>query len=185
MQCKEIDNLIMKYLDGNISELEMEQIIKHKDKCTRCNMEFELLRDAIDIIEEMPEIEVPDGFEVRVMNTIKNTKPQALSVRAMLLWILGLAGLTVFMFNILSLFVIPSIKSSGIEIIIVNMYVYVSTLIVNMIEDFLLGASLLISKILISKDVFFRQILLLLIVSLGLLVSLNVTLARRLKIQQK
>ena len=48
MQCKEISSLVMKYFDGNISELEREMIIRHNDKCSVCAEEFALLRQAID-----------------------------------------------------------------------------------------------------------------------------------------
>jgi len=60
----------MKYFDGNISELEREMIIRHNEKCNRCAEEFEILRNAIDTLEELPEIEVPAGFESRVMEGI-------------------------------------------------------------------------------------------------------------------
>ncbi len=51
MQCKQINNHMMKYFDGNISELETEQLMRHLQKCTICADEFEVLREALFEIE--------------------------------------------------------------------------------------------------------------------------------------
>ena len=51
----------MRYFDGNISELELEMIV-NITKCRRCAEDFEVLKEAIDTLEELPEIEVPAGF---------------------------------------------------------------------------------------------------------------------------
>ncbi len=185
MQCREIDALVMKYLDGNISEIEMELIKKHNENCASCAEEFAVLSDAIYTLEELPDIEVPEGFTARVMSSIKEQKRFALTPQIVLLWIIGLAGLAVFMINVVMFAVIPAIKSSGILIAAYNIMVYSGTIISNAIKDFFVFGSLALSKLLIFRTILLSEYLVFVVASIGVFIAANMLIVRTLKLQQK
>lgn len=67
MDCKMSDMLIMKYMDGELSENEAKMLNAHILDCEACRKEFYLYDSMIKEFEAMPEICAPDGFELEVM----------------------------------------------------------------------------------------------------------------------
>ncbi|HOR86617.1 MAG TPA: hypothetical protein PLL98_09040 [Bacillota bacterium] len=157
MQCKEINRLIMKYFDGNISELEKEMIIKHNDRCSCCAEEFTLLKEAIDSLSELPEIEVPTGFVLRVMEGIRTREKYSANPKAAAFWLVSIFGLIVFGWNIFVFSVIPFVKESGTLIAVNNVLIYGFNIISSVLREVLITVSVLLGKILILRNVLLRD----------------------------
>lgn len=157
MQCKEINNLIMKYFDGHISELEYEMIIKHNEKCTDCALEFRILKDAICTLEELPEVEVPEGFESRVMEGIKASTVYSMNPKVLFFWLISVLGLMVFAWNMLSFVVIPFIRDSGVLIMAQNLIIYGINFISDILKNVLVVLSVMLGKILILRNILLRD----------------------------
>jgi len=157
MQCNEINSLVMKYFDGNISELEREMIIKHNDKCDRCAEEFSLLREAIDTLEEFPEIEVPVGFESRVMEGIKAQRVYSTSPQVVAFWLISVLGLMVFAWNMVTFVAIPFVRESGMLIAAQNIFIYGVSVVSSILREVLVTISVLLGKILVLRNVLLRD----------------------------
>ncbi len=185
MQCREIENLVMKYLDGNISELEMEKITRHNEVCPKCALEFEVLSDAIYTIEEFPDLEVPEDFTSKVMNNIRNQKHYELNNQTMLLWLIGMAGLAVFMLNVFYHVVLPTIKSSAIFASLVDKLALIANWTMSGIKDIFLTCTVVISKLVVFRNILLRDYLTLLIAGGIIFIMVNILLVKTLKVQQK
>jgi len=159
MQCKEISNLVMRYFDGDISELEREMIIKHNEKCKSCAAEFQLLRNAIDALEGLIDLEVPAGFESRVMEGIRTRKVYSTNPRVVALWFVSILGFMVFAWNIAIFSVVPFIRESGILIAAQNMIIYIVGFVSGILREVLIKASVLFGKILVLRTVLLRDYL--------------------------
>lgn len=157
MQCKEINSLVMKYFDGNISELEREMIIKHNEKCSCCAEEFAVLREAIDTLEVLPEIEVPAGFESRVMEGIRNCREYSTSPKVVAFWLISILGLMIFGWNMITFVAIPFIRESGMLIAVRNIIIYGFNFISEILREVLVAASVLLGKILVLRNVLLRD----------------------------
>lgn len=157
MQCREVNDLVMKYFDGCISELEYEMILKHNEKCTDCALEFQVLKEAICTLEELPEVEVPEGFEGKVMEGIKASRTYSVNLKVLLFSLISVMGLMVFAWNMMSFVIIPFVKDSGIFIIAQNLIIYGFTFVSNLLRDMLITGSVLLGKILVLRNVLLRD----------------------------
>lgn len=63
MQCKEARMLISPYIDGMLRKGEQELFEKHIETCGACRKELEDIKDVVAEIGELPERELPQGFE--------------------------------------------------------------------------------------------------------------------------
>jgi predicted anti-sigma-YlaC factor YlaD len=157
MQCKEINDLVMKYFDGIISELEREMIIKHNEKCSSCAEEFALLREAIETIEILPEIEAPAGFELKVMQSIKNQGAYYTNPKIVALWLISILGLMVFAWNMVTFVAIPLLVNSGILIAAQNVIIYGLNFVSGILSDLIVTISVFFGKILVMRNVLLRD----------------------------
>ncbi len=157
MQCKEVNSLVMKYFDGNISELETEMIIKHNERCSCCAEEFALLRDALGALSELPEIEVPYGFTIKVMEGVRARGKQMADTKTAALWLVSALGVIIFGWNILVCAIIPFIKESGALIAFNNLIIYGFNLISGILGEVLITVSVLLGKVLIFRNVLMRD----------------------------
>ncbi len=157
MQCMEISNLVMKYFDGNISELEREMIIKHNEKCSSCAEEFGMLRQAIDTLEELPELEVPVGFEARVMEGIMNQKAYFTNPKIVVFWLVSVLGLMIFAWNMVTFVAIPFVRESGLLIAAQNVIIYGVNMVSGFLSSLLVITSVLLGKILVIRNVLLRD----------------------------
>ena len=157
MQCKEINSLVMKYFDGNISELERGMIIKHNEKCSSCAEEFAVLREAIDTLEEFPEIEVPVGFESRIMEGIKTQRAYLTNPKIVAFWLISVLGLMIFAWNMVTFMLIPFIRESGMLIAAQNVLIYSMNIASGILSDLLVTGSVLLGKILVLRNVLLRD----------------------------
>lgn len=184
MQCKEINNLVMKYFDGNISELEREMIIKHNEKCDHCALEFTVLRQAMDALEEFPELEVPDGFESRVMEGIKNRVAYATNPKIVAFWLISVLGLMIFAWNMVAFVAIPFARESGMLIAAQNVLIYGMNLISGFLSDLLVTVSVLLGKTLVIRNVLLREYATWVTLIAMAFMSINLFLIYRLKVQE-
>ncbi|AOT69993.1 hypothetical protein [Geosporobacter ferrireducens] len=70
MDCKRTANLMMKYFDHTIGDLEEKEMTLHMKGCNCCRLEFQWMKEAICSVETMEEIEAPEEFEGAVMGKI-------------------------------------------------------------------------------------------------------------------
>lgn len=70
MSCKPFDAYIMKYMDGEINDLERTQLMRHISECSMCNLEFQQLTSIMGVLNEQSNIEPPDDFEAAVMHKV-------------------------------------------------------------------------------------------------------------------
>ncbi|HIT86887.1 MAG TPA: zf-HC2 domain-containing protein [Candidatus Coprocola pullicola] len=71
MKCQDAEKYIMKYMDGEISKQEAEQLNQHMQHCTACKRDFEFYDTMLDLFEQMPVYEAPADFEIQVMMQIQ------------------------------------------------------------------------------------------------------------------
>lgn len=157
MRCKEINNLVMKYFDGNASELEREMIVKHNKECSRCAEEFSLLREAIDIIEEFPEVEVPVGFESRVMEGIKTRGEYITSRKIVAFWLVAVLGLMVFGWNMVTHLAIPFIAESEAFVAVQNAIAYAVNMVSGILRELIVAVPVLLGKMLVLRNILLRD----------------------------
>jgi hypothetical protein len=184
MQCKEINSLVMKYFDGNISELEREMIIKHNEKCSFCAEEFTVLREAIDTLEEFPEIDVPDGFEARVMEGIKTHRVYATNPRIVAFWLISILGLMIFSWNLVVFVAIPFVRDSGMLIAAQNIVIYGVNMVYGFLREAIVIGSVLLGKILVLRNVMLRDYLNFIVMLVLAFMGINVLLVYRLKLRE-
>jgi len=184
VQCKEINSLVMKYFDGNISELEREMIIKHNEKCCSCAEEFAVLRDAIDALEDFPEIEVPVGFEARVMEGIKSQKAYSMNPRIVAVWLISILGLMVFAWNMVAYMVIPFVLESGMLIAAYNVIIYGINIISGILSELLVNVSVLLGKLLVLRNVLLRDYITGVTMLVMSFMGINLLLIYRLKLRE-
>lgn len=71
MDCKKANDLMMKYMDGNISKDEVFSLKKHIDKCDKCYEDFLIYDKILKGFSSMDNIvTVPEDFEKNVMSEI-------------------------------------------------------------------------------------------------------------------
>lgn len=184
MRCKEINDLVMKYFDGNISELEREMIIRHNENCCSCAEEFALLRSAIDTLEEFPEIEVPVGFESRVMEGIKSRRVYSVSPQIVAFWLISVLGLMIFAWNMVTFVAIPYIRESGMLIAAQNVFIYGINILSGVLREILITMSVLLGKILVLRNVLLRDYLTSVTMLVLAFMGINLFLVHRLKLRE-
>lgn len=184
MQCREINDMMMKYFDGNISELELEMIAKHNEKCTDCAVEFQALKDAIFTLEELPDIEVPAGFEARVMDGIKTQGTYSMNPRTLAHWLIAVLGLIVFAWNIMSFAVLPWIKESGVLIMAQNLIIYALNFGSDILKNVLMVLSVLLGKIIIFRNILLRDYINIVVAIVLAFMGINLLMISRLKLRE-
>ncbi len=184
MHCKEISDLVMKYFDGNISELEREMIIRHNESCSSCAEEFTVLREAMDALEDFSEIEVPTGFESRVMEEIRTWKPYTISPQIMAFWLISILGLMVFSWNMAIFVAVPLIRESGILIAAQNIVIYCVNFVSDILYQMLVNSSVIVGKLLVLRNVVLRDYVISLTMAVLAFMGMNMFLLHRRQLQE-
>ena len=70
MDCKRATDLMMKYFDRTIGDLEEKEMILHMKGCNCCSLDFQWMKEAICSIETLEVLEAPEDFEAFVMEKI-------------------------------------------------------------------------------------------------------------------
>ncbi len=63
MTCKNIENKISLYLDGELPADQIEDLNKHIENCKECHALFEDMKLMHEIMTDMPQMELPQDFE--------------------------------------------------------------------------------------------------------------------------
>ncbi len=71
MKCYDAEKYIMKYIDGEISKKEAEELNQHIQECSSCKESFLLYDNMLQVFEELPLYEAPKDFEINVMMQIE------------------------------------------------------------------------------------------------------------------
>lgn len=109
MNCKEYQESMMQYLDGDLNDIESAQLKQHLKSCPECSREYEEVGHILKMLETDSIIEPPLDFEEKVMERVRTVQPQWLKIsdRTMrflygftsFLLILLLSMFTVYMFT--------------------------------------------------------------------------------------
>lgn len=71
MDCEKASDLMMKYMDGALTETEAVSLNRHVKACKRCEEDFLAYDSIMDNFSEMALSEPPEGFESRVMAIVR------------------------------------------------------------------------------------------------------------------
>lgn len=74
MRCDEAELLIMEYFDGGLKKEKLDLLLGHFLECPECEREFNALREVIEAVEELPEMEPAEDFTKNVMITVEQKK---------------------------------------------------------------------------------------------------------------
>jgi len=163
MQCKQISNHMMKYFDGNISELETEQLMRHLQKCTVCADEFEVLREALFEIEDLPDIDPPAELTVNIMKEICNQKQLQISKTQLICWFVGFIGLVLFTYNIIAFTIFPVIGSK-VTFISLDSFLKVISWVGNLITDSIVALSVSVGGLLTLRNIILEDYTILILI---------------------
>ena len=155
MQCKQISNLMMKYFDGNISELELEQLLRHNQKCPACAEEFEVLKDALYEVEMLPDIEPPLELTANIMAAVANQKHFHVNARQLICWALGFVGLVLFTYNMISYVIFPMFGVA--PVVSFQGALNVVYMLIEKIKDGFVAMSLSLGKLLVLRNIIFKE----------------------------
>ena len=70
MECEKAGGLMMKYMDGALTDAEAASLNRHVQACGNCMEDFVTYDGIISSFSEMQLTEAPEGFEYRVMDII-------------------------------------------------------------------------------------------------------------------
>jgi hypothetical protein len=155
MECKQISNLTMKYFDGNISELEHEQLLRHNQKCPNCAEEFEVLKDVIFEIETLPDLEPPMELTANIMTAVLNQKQFHVNAKQLTCWGVGFVGLVLFTYNIISYVIFPIMGVA--PIVSFQSVLDVMYMVIEKAKDGFVAMSLYLGKLMVIRDIIFRE----------------------------
>lgn len=77
MKCEEVDKLLSLYIDDMLDEDIKEDVTSHIDSCNRCREEFYGLKNTLELLKELPEKELPPGFQERLNSRLQVTEIEA------------------------------------------------------------------------------------------------------------
>lgn len=183
MQCKQINNLTMKYFDGNISELELEQLLRHNQKCPDCAAEFEILKDAIFEIETLPDIEPPESLNISIMKALAEQKSIHFNVKQLICWLVGFVGLVLFTYNIIAYVIFPMMGVNPlVDLQNFQQFIY---MLLEKAKDGLVTLSLYLGKLLVIRNILLREHTLLVFLWLGAFAAADLMLYRIISLKRK
>jgi len=76
MNCKSSNEYMMKYLDGNLNDIEHAQMKQHLKGCKACSDEFKDLDEIFSFLETTSIVEPPEDFEVNVMKKVNRLEAE-------------------------------------------------------------------------------------------------------------
>ena len=66
MSCSRMEKLILPYVDGRLKVSEQREVEKHLADCATCRLRVNEFRAVSGLLEELPQIEPSEAFDVRV-----------------------------------------------------------------------------------------------------------------------
>lgn len=74
--CNEIRDLLSFYLDNELHENERKQVVKHLEHCQECKYELEQLKNLIEQISEIEDVELPNDFNQKLHEKLVEIDPE-------------------------------------------------------------------------------------------------------------
>lgn len=74
--CNEIKELLSFYLDNELHENDRKQVVKHLENCSNCKAELERIKDIIEALNEIEDIELPQDFSVNLHQKLEKEHAQ-------------------------------------------------------------------------------------------------------------
>ncbi|MFW5988586.1 MAG: DUF4349 domain-containing protein [bacterium] len=78
MNCRQVNELLSSYIDGELRPEEMEGISEHLEKCSDCQKEYEALYQTVNQLRNMNDLEPPADFHDRFVNRLSKEKKKPL-----------------------------------------------------------------------------------------------------------
>lgn len=181
MQCSEISGLMMKYLDKDISELELMALEKHNLSCKSCNYEFKALKKAVGLVEALPDVEPPFAFEMKVMERIGRERYKQNTANLLV----GIAGLFSFAYYMLLFVMLPYIKNTGILDTLYGYGSYGMKIFMEHFTNVLVYIPITLENLIKLRNILIRDYINVLIVFIGIIMVLNLGLIKILNLQQE
>ena len=66
MDCKKAHQLIPRYIDGKLDVAQKEELEKHIESCESCRKEYQLEKNIIESLKNMPPLELPEDFNKKM-----------------------------------------------------------------------------------------------------------------------
>ncbi|WHH58369.1 zf-HC2 domain-containing protein [Petroclostridium sp. X23] len=130
MKCSEVNEMMMKFFDGETNDIDHYYFKQHLKSCPDCAEQYAVLSEVIGFMEEQPLLDPPEDFEECVMQSIRDTssrKKNFLRIPAGLVCLLiGASFLIITVITILflqgfsTISLISMILSEGFSIDILN-----------------------------------------------------------------
>lgn len=70
MKCQEVDKLINLYIDNMLDEELEQKVERHIADCDRCSDNLNELNFTADLLEKLPMMDIPHGFDLRLHNEL-------------------------------------------------------------------------------------------------------------------
>lgn len=75
MFCKEIQDKILRFIDNDIKDKELEDFLKHINECQSCKEELEIYYSLLNGCKQLnSDLEVPDDFHESLMDKIRTSE---------------------------------------------------------------------------------------------------------------
>ncbi|MGE4283454.1 MAG: anti-sigma factor [Clostridia bacterium] len=130
MNCGEVNEMMMRYFDGGINDIDCYYFKLHLKSCPVCSKQYAILSEAISYMELQPLLEPPEDFEKCVMNLVgrasapkKNFLRIPMSIGYLLVSVLLLMLTTItilFMHSLPTIDLVRMIMNNGLSIEILN-----------------------------------------------------------------
>lgn len=114
MNCETANDLMMKYLDHEINDIEEAQLLQHLKSCNTCSEDFTCMKDAFAALGTAEEIDPPEDFETKVMEKIAVLEqPRKLSYPVMPFVFYNVAAIVSISLLLLFVFDIRNVDLAG------------------------------------------------------------------------
>lgn len=181
MECSKVSDLIMKYIDGDISEVELMLLNKHMLSCKSCNEEFEMMTEMMRCINDMPEISPPCDLEAKVMKRISRQREAS----SMINMLIGAAGMFAFAYYMIIFVILPFIQDAGIGQMMLGYGRFVLDLIGEYIMNILVYLPITIDNLLILRNILIQDYMHIMLFIAGAVMVLNLGLIRIINLQRE
>jgi len=121
-------------------------------------MEFQVLKDALYEIEHLPELEAPEYLTLNIMVAVEEQKSFAINKWQLLSWGVGFLGLVLFTYNIISYVILPMFGIAPLTTLPGLMQMMYG--IGEGLKDGFVSLSLMLGKILVLRNLLFKEHLL-------------------------
>jgi len=181
MECSEISNLIMKYVDNVISEVELKNLNKHIINCESCKQEFEMMTEMIKCINELPEVSPPYDFEAKVMNRISKQRARS----SMLNMLVGAAGMFVFAYYTMIFVILPLIQNMAIVQSLLDYGYYAFGLVGKYLMSIIINLPITIDNLLKLRNILINEYMHIMLFIAGAVMIFNLGLIRIINLQRE